>query len=225
MFLGMRIQYDDKRGYMVDQEHAIIEMLAKHGLENANSVRLPIGTGEPTSDLSDKLLPVTAEVDPKIPTVKDFQSLVGSLLWIARGTRPVVMFAVHRATRRTHAPTLQDWKLAKRIARYLSGTRDLKLQLLEDAKEIAEVNCAAGPMPILVVKSQTGIQGMTVDWQCKKQTAVALSTAEAEFVAASIGGQDVLGINELFKEIGLSVKLPIEMKMDNQAAMKQLTNE
>lgn len=59
---------------------------------------------------------------------------------------------------------------------------------------------------------------MAVDWQCKKPTAVALSTAEAEFVAASIGGQDVLGLNELFKEIGLSVMLPIEMKMDNQAA-------
>ncbi|KAE8895574.1 hypothetical protein PF005_g193 [Phytophthora fragariae] len=58
-----------------------------------------------------------------------------------------------------------------------------------------------------------------------QEAAVALSTAEAEFVAASIGGQDVLRLNELFKEIGLSVKLPIEMKMDNQAAMKQLTNE
>ncbi|KAE8895573.1 hypothetical protein PF003_g20119 [Phytophthora fragariae] len=39
MFLGMRTQYDDKRGYMVDQEHAIVEMLATHGLENANSVK------------------------------------------------------------------------------------------------------------------------------------------------------------------------------------------
>ncbi|KAE9351299.1 hypothetical protein PF008_g5993 [Phytophthora fragariae] len=234
MFLGMRIQYDDKRGYMVDQEHAIIEMLATHGLANANSVRLPIGTGESTSDLSDELLPVTAGVDPKIPTVKDFQSLVGSLLWIARGTRPDVMFAVHRATRRTHAPTLQDWKLAKRIARYLSGTRDLKLQLLEDAKEIAEVKLCCWTDAdfggeVTDRKSVSGVivqvQGMTVDRQCKKQTAVALSTAEAEFVAASIGGQDVLGLNELFKEIGLSVKLPIEMKMDNQAVMKQLTNE
>ncbi|GMF44280.1 unnamed protein product [Phytophthora fragariaefolia] len=168
-----------------------------HGLENTDSVRLPFGTGEPASDLNDKLLPVTAGVDSKIPTVKNFQSLVGSLLWIAGGTRPDVMFAVHRATRRTHKPTLHDWKLAKRITRYLRGTRDLKLRVLEDAKEIAAVKLCCWTDAdiggeVTDHKSLTGVivqvHGMPIEWQCKKQTAVALSTAEAELVAASIGG-------------------------------------
>ncbi|POM71675.1 Hypothetical protein PHPALM_11725 [Phytophthora palmivora] len=206
MFLGMRISYDDERGYTVDQEHAITEMLVTHGLENANSIRLPIAAGDPPCDDDGKLLPVKSAPDGKEPTVKDFQSLVGSLLWIARGTRPDISFAVHCASRKTHAPTVQDWKLAKRIARYLNFAGDV-----QDRKSVSGV----------VVQ----VNGMTIDWECKKQTAVVLSTVEAEFVAASVGGQNVLGLHDLFGEIGLPVKLPIEVMIDNQAALKQITSE
>ena len=79
---------------------------------------------------SNKLLPVKSSGNA--PTIKSFHSLVGSLLWISRCTRPDISFAVHRATRRTHAPTLMDYKVAKRIARYLKGTRSLKLCLEHD---------------------------------------------------------------------------------------------
>ncbi|KAL7688493.1 hypothetical protein Plhal304r1_c019g0068941 [Plasmopara halstedii] len=63
-----------------------------------------------------------------------FQSLLGSLLWIAKCTRPDIMFAVHCATRRTHAPTMADWKIAKRFSRYLSDTRLHKLCKSGDGK-------------------------------------------------------------------------------------------
>lgn len=68
------------------------------------------------------------------PTVKRFQSLVGSLLWIARTTRPDVAFAVYHASRKTHAPSLADWNAAKRIARYLKGTKNYRLQMRSDVK-------------------------------------------------------------------------------------------
>ena len=42
------------------------------------------------------------------PPMRDFQSLVGSLLWLARCTRPDVCFAVHKATRRTQKLTISD---------------------------------------------------------------------------------------------------------------------
>lgn len=59
-------------------------------------------------------------------TVKKFQSLVGSLMWITRRTRQDVAFAVHKVSPRTHKPTVVDWKLAKRIARYLADTKELR---------------------------------------------------------------------------------------------------
>ena len=61
--------------------------------------------------------------------VKGFQSLVGSLLLVARCTRPDIVFAVHKATRQTYKPRLHYWKPGKRVARYLKGTQTMKLNI------------------------------------------------------------------------------------------------
>ena len=60
------------------------------------------------------------------------------------------------------------------------------------------------------------LNGMLIAWQSKKQGAVALSTAEAELL---------LGVRQLCAEIGLQVRLPMRMSMDNQAAIKQVSSE
>ena len=64
-------------------------------------------------------------------TIKDFQSLVGSLLWSSRCTRPDKSFSVHRGSRRPHQPTMVDYQLAKKIARHLSGTKTSCLSMTE----------------------------------------------------------------------------------------------
>ena len=71
----------------------------------------------------------------------------------------------------------------------------------------------------------THMNGMLVSWHCKQQGAVALSTAEAEFVAGAIGTKELLGLRELVIEFGTNVKEPMAVKIDNQAAIKQITNE
>lgn len=131
----MRIAYDDANGYLLDQEHTILEFLAKHGLEKANSTRAPVGD-ENDGDAGigrDTLLPVQGTGMPEQPTVRSFQSLLGSLLWVARCTRPDISYAVHRASRRAHAPTVSDFKAAKRVARYLAGTATLKFHMIESS--------------------------------------------------------------------------------------------
>ena len=130
----MRVTIDNSGVYVLDQAEAIGELLREHGLEDANPTKAPIG-----ADCYD-LLPDDSALITEIkvqgaPTIKTFQSLVGSLLWIARCTRPDNAFAVHKATRQTHQPRLHDMKLVKCIARYLKGTRDYKLRM-EPAKHL-----------------------------------------------------------------------------------------
>ncbi|KAG2767958.1 hypothetical protein PC116_g8608 [Phytophthora cactorum] len=103
-----------------------MDMLKEFGMEMAHSVSTPIGeewNGE--SESNAELLPAAGSGET--PTITKFQSLIGGLLWVARCTRPDIAFAVHKASRRTHCPTIADWKLAKRILRYLSGTKSLSL--------------------------------------------------------------------------------------------------
>ncbi|OWZ16562.1 Pol Polyprotein [Phytophthora megakarya] len=96
-------------------------MLDKFVLSAASTVRVPIG-GEHTDDVDGELLPNDGAGRSERPTVQTFPSLVGSLLWIARCTRPDIAYAVHQVTRRTHAPHMSDWRMAKKIDRYLKGT-------------------------------------------------------------------------------------------------------
>ncbi|KAG3202509.1 hypothetical protein PC128_g3172 [Phytophthora cactorum] len=110
-FLGMQVSYSEEDGYDLDQEVTITDMLREHGMEFAREVRSPIGEAwsERREDKGDAL-PVSGVVK-----ILMFQSVVGSLMWVARCTRPDIAFAVHKAWRRTHKPTTDDWKLAKRI--------------------------------------------------------------------------------------------------------------
>ncbi|GAB9476013.1 unnamed protein product, partial [Globisporangium polare] len=220
-FLGMRVERAEGGGHSLDQEEAIDELLREHGLQDANSVR------SPTGDDCYEVPPAVAELlqakaADGMPTIRSFQSLVGSLLWIAR------------CTRQTHQPRLQDWKLAKRIARYLKGTKGLKLRM--DAM-------ASGREPLTLEsysdadyaadkadrKSLTDgvvlMNGMPVSWICKKQGGVSLSTMEAEFVATSEAGRELLGIREMLMEVGAVVVTPMPIRVDNQAAIKQIEGE
>uniref|UniRef100_A0AAV1TK07 Reverse transcriptase Ty1/copia-type domain-containing protein n=1 Tax=Peronospora matthiolae TaxID=2874970 RepID=A0AAV1TK07_9STRA len=114
--LVLQIKMDESKGYLLDQQVTIELLLKEFGPDSANGVRTP------TSDecnLEDedvqKILPEKSAKND--PSVNSFQSMVGSLLWIARCTRPDICFAVHKATRQTHKPTTKDWKTAKRIMR------------------------------------------------------------------------------------------------------------
>ena len=126
-FLGLRISLDDSSGYVLDQEVMIDALLRDFKLKSANGARTPIGNECNADDDNDpEFLPASGPSGE--PSLSSFQSLVGSLLWIARCTRPNICFAVHRATRQTHKPTTEDWKTTKRIARYLKMSKDAASQ-------------------------------------------------------------------------------------------------
>ncbi|DBA01373.1 TPA: hypothetical protein N0F65_001612, partial [Lagenidium giganteum] len=105
-----------------------------HGLSKAHPTRTPLGGEGTSADVSEQIF-LTSD-HPERQTVKDFQSLIGSLLWVSRMARPDVAFAVHKLTRHSHQPRLCDWNLAKRIVKYLNGTKSLKLIMKRDTTAV-----------------------------------------------------------------------------------------
>ena len=88
--LGMRVRYEDLNGYTIDQEQIINELLHKNRLEKANAVRSLV-IDEASIELESveaKALPTHGAGTAERPTTKIFHSLVGSLLLIARCSRP-----------------------------------------------------------------------------------------------------------------------------------------
>lgn len=103
---------------------------------------------------------------------------------MARCTRSGIAFTVHKASRKTHNPSIGDWKPAKRILRYLTGTMELRLQMkgtkgrneVLEAVAYSDVDFAADKQDR---KSVTGglvtSDHMPVSWVCKRQGSLSLS--------------------------------------------------
>ena len=164
-------------------------------------------------------------------TINSFQVLVESLLWVARCSRPDIAFAVHKATRQTHAPRVLDWKLAKRVARYLKGTATLKLEMTSkqtslDALQLEAYSDADYAADKEDRKSLMGgvvyLNGMAVSWTAMKQGGVSLSAMEAEFVAASEVAREFIGLHQMLGDVGMAPVVPMLMHVDNQAAIIQI---
>uniref|UniRef100_A0AAV1U6M1 Reverse transcriptase Ty1/copia-type domain-containing protein n=1 Tax=Peronospora matthiolae TaxID=2874970 RepID=A0AAV1U6M1_9STRA len=212
-FLGMRISYTANAKYAIDQEQTIVELLHDHGMESSNAVRAPIAdeSSLQSESTSAQLLPPAGSCSAERPTVQWFQSLGD--------------------TRQIHAPTENDLKIERQILRYLSGIASLKLTMEGDVtmsnmrvktggtltKNGVRVSCCTDSdyaADIATRKSISGaivfVGGMPVAWQVKQQSAVALSTAEDEFVAAAVGVKDLLGVRTLLEEVGVQIELPMK---------------
>ncbi|GFU34167.1 retrovirus-related Pol polyprotein from transposon TNT 1-94 [Trichonephila clavipes] len=115
-FLGMEIEKCEN-GIYLSQCDYINSLLVKHNLENCKSVKTPIVKGE------DKIFPSTNEfID-----ITMYQELIGELLYLANRTRPDISFVISYLSQFNHNPEKRHYNLAKRVLRYLMGSKDKKL--------------------------------------------------------------------------------------------------
>lgn len=128
-------------------------------------------------------------------------------------------------------PTQRDWNELKRVVKYLVGTSTLKLTLGNtETKEFvigyADANWAEDKTDR---KSNSGyvfeVNGGVVSWSCKKQTCVALSTTEAEFIALSSACQEASWIQRILKDMKHPASGPIKIYEDNQSCLKLIQDE
>lgn len=127
-------------------------------------------------------------------------------------------------------PTSDDWRKAKRILRYLKGTSTLGLTYGGDPEcstwNIGPAYCDAnwGGVSGTDRKSTTGnlvkVNGGIVSWASKKQNVVALSTAEAEYMAAGMMATEVMWTRQLLNEMGFEQPAPTVILCDNQPAIQ-----
>ncbi|GJV02023.1 retrotransposon protein, putative, ty1-copia subclass [Tanacetum coccineum] len=147
---------------------------------------------------------------------------------LTRCTRPDVAFAQNLVSRYQQNPGKLHWVAVKHILKYLRNTRDMFL--VYGGKPDTELNVtgfcdASWQCDKDDTKSQTGyvfvVNGGAVDWKSKKQTTIAMSAAQAEYMAASEAAMEVVWIRKFVGDLGVmpSIKEPINMYCDNSAAI------
>jgi hypothetical protein len=63
-----------------------------------------------------------------------------------------------------------------------------------------------------------------VSWLSKLQSIIALSTTEAEFIAAVTAGKETLWFRQFLSELGFKFSAPLMMLVDNQSAIQVACN-
>ena len=153
----------------------------------------------------------------------NYASVVGMLLYLCGHSRPDISFAVHQCARYTFAPTRRHEKALVHIGRYLLGTQDkgliltpshdLKIDCYPDA-DFAGLWNHDSPDDPHCVRSRTGyvitLSDCPVLWVSKLQSAIALSTMEAEYIALSQACKDLFPIMDLLSELSDMLTLPAD---------------
>ena len=135
---------------------------------------------------------------------KEYQAVVGSLLYLSTRTRQDIAFAVGIAARFCTNPSQENWTAVKRILRYLKGTVTLGLVYKRNGSTECTGYADAGWVGD-ILKSTSGslflLGGAAITWKSNKQTCIALSTAEAEYVALSAAAQEAVWLQQLTSDL------------------------
>src|SRR5258708_39724071 len=145
-----------------------------------------------------------------------YVSAVCALLSLATSTHPNIAHTVSVLCRFNNNPGMQHWTAVKHLMRYLRGTVDLKLTYTpspsrpnEPFVTYTDANHGGDPE---TTRSTSGyllcIGTGAVSWSSKLQTLVALSTTEAEFIAAVEAGKEMYGMRNLLQELGDPFDVP-----------------
>ncbi|GJV43731.1 putative ribonuclease H-like domain-containing protein [Tanacetum coccineum] len=194
-FLGLQVQQKED-GIFISQDKYVAEILKKFNYTDVKSASTPV----------DLEKPLVKDGDADDVDVHLYRSMIGSLMYLT-ASRPDIMFAVCACARFQVTPKTSHLLAVKRIFRYLKGKPTLGLWYSRDSPfELVAYTDSDYAGATQDRKSTTGgcqfLGNRLISWQCKKQTVVATSTTEAEYVAvASCYGQ-VLWIQNQLMDYG-----------------------
>lgn len=214
----------EARTVSLSQEVYVKSIVERFGLSESNPC--------PTPCIVDRLTPQEIKHDEVLVAAgkKYYQSMVGSLMYAAVTTRPDISYAVNMLARNNAEPHNHHITRAKRVFRYLHGTSNKLLVFGDNATNTPVISAFsdadwAGDADR---KSITGnilcLYGSPVSWQSKKQTTVAQSSCEAEYVAIASMCNQVVWLQHWLQDV-LGVEVSgIPLYTDSTAAIGVASN-
>ncbi|CAI7793225.1 unnamed protein product [Closterium sp. NIES-53] len=171
-----------------------------------------------------------------------FHSLVGSLMYAAVNTRPVVALATGKLARVVQCPNEEQVAAGKRVAKYLAQTLTVGLQYTAAAQmrqkgadgvepgrlfltAFSDTSYASEPEDMTSVGGFIcGVGGGTNAWESKKQVDQALSSVESKYMALFRAVREIVWQRRLLAELGEEQQGPTPLYCDSQGAIALVKN-
>jgi hypothetical protein len=225
VILGWEIERDRKKKILkINQTKFIKDTLRIFGMSECSSEKIPMDV---KVHLTEKMNAKGNEME-NVP----YRQAIGKLNYLVTGTRPDIANAVNIVSRFQQNPGPSHWTAVKRILRYVKGTlsvgltfdgnlesKSLGLCGYTDSDWAADHDRRKSTSGTLVM----GFGGILI-WSSKRQNCVALSTAEAEFVAACECVKNIQYLRNLLNEMKIIVPRTIQVYEDNQGAIAMINN-
>ncbi|KAH9767789.1 hypothetical protein KPL71_011399 [Citrus sinensis] len=178
-FLGLQIKQNEE-GIFINQAKYVRDLLKRFGYDNGTAKSTPMST----------TIKLDKDEKGKEVDIKTYRGMIGSLLYLT-ASRPDIMFSVCLCARFQSCPKESHMLAVKRIFRYLIGTINLGLWYPRgthiDLTCYSDADFAGYKVDRKSTSGTCHFLGHSlVSWFSKKQNSVALSTTEAEYIAADI---------------------------------------
>ena len=157
-----------------------------------------------------------------------YRSGVGMLLYLVKHTRPDIANAVRELSKALDCPSPAAYKEMLRVIKFVLDTRGLAIKmapvdLIENEWIVIAYSDSdfAGDKEtrISIAGFILYLMGVPISWKSKGQKSVTLSSTEAEYVALSEVAKEVKFVYQLLDGMGMKVKLPIVIRVDNLGAV------
>lgn len=221
-FVGITVTPDrQQRKIFLSQPDYIAKIISKFHMTTCFPKSVP---ADPNVHL---VKPQTKMEETQADVAFPYREAIGSLLYLTLVTRPDISFAVGQAARFIEDHDSTHCNAIKRIIAYLCGTRNYGIQF-DGSIEGPIVGYTDSDYAGCIDsrRSTSGsvfiFHGGPVAWSSRRQSCVAQSTTEAEYIAASETCKEAIWIRRIMSDTWQELDGPITVFCDNQGAI-QLT--
>ena len=229
-YLSCEIQLNDDRSKAwIGQPHMIKKIIKTFGEEVNKRVRLktPGTPGLGLIKVTD-----TGNMLPKDRHGR-YRTGVGMLLFLIKHSRPDICNAVRELSKCLDGPNEAAYKEMLRVVKYVMDTKDRGLKIAPTGEELKWELIVFSDSDWAGDKDNRRsvggymifLNGVLIAWRSKLQKVVSLSSAEAEFYACAEAVKEVPFIVQILRFLGVEVKTPVEVKVDNVGAIYMSQNQ
>jgi hypothetical protein len=208
----------------LSQQSYIENLVERFGLQDAQTVTTPLAPG--TILTKDQCPKTQDEINDM--TGSRYRELIGSLQYASLATRPDITYAVNKLSQFLSNPGRVHLDAALRVLRYLNGTKHRSLHLgggIPDVAGFSDSDWGGDHDDRKSTGAYVFRLGLgSVSWKSKKQTSVALSTVESEYMAMCQAAKEAVWLNGLLEDLGVELRTPLIIYGDNQGALALAQN-
>ena len=203
-----------------------IEKLASAWFPDGPPAHMHSNSTPHTDDLPQQVLDAVSATTPPDPDLlRRYRSLVGSLLYAATSTRPDVAYTVGMLCRALAQPTPQLFEMALRCLAYLYRHRRLGLCYERSPLPLEGMADADWAVRHSTSGFVFTLAHAAISWGSKRQQSIAISSCEAEIMAASEAAKEAVYLDRLVTELDFKQGAdPIRLCLDNRAAIDSSYN-